>query len=121
MFEQFSDGYYLGRLFVEPYEGDLPAMAREQHEQVNEQVYASGHGVERTDAPLVMKLDDCHFPVGGATDVPADTLALPEALLVETGVDDPPALREVFLAKANRAAQLLEWFTPYSVNDERAL
>ena len=121
MFEEFSGGYYLGRLYVEPYGGDRPAMARDQHEQVNEQVYATGEGVERTDAPLVMKLDDCHFPVGGAGDVPADTLALPEAFLHETGVDDPPALREVFLAKADRAAQILEWFTPYARSDERAL
>lgn len=121
MFEEFSGGYYLGRLYVEPYEGDLPAMHSDQHERANEQVYATGEGVERTDAPLVMKLADCHFPVGGAGDVPADTLALPEPVIEEAGVDDPPALREVFLAKADRAAQLLEWFTPYSVNDERAL
>ena len=120
MFEEFSGGYYLGRLYVEPRGGDTPAMCRTQHERVNRQVYATGEGVERTDAPLVMKLDDCHFPVTGAEDVPADTLALPETLLATTGVSDPPALREVLLAKADQAAQLLEWFTPFEVDDERA-
>ena len=120
MFEQFSNGYYLGRLFVEPYEGDHPAMAREQHEQVNEQVYATGQGVERTDAPLVMKLDDCHFPVHGATDVPADTLALPQSVLDSTDFDGLPALREVLLAKAERARELLTWFTPYELDADRA-
>jgi hypothetical protein len=89
MFEAFSDGYYLGRLYVEPYDGDRPAMQRAQHERVNERVYATGEGVERTDAPLVMKLEDCHFPVHGATDVPADTLALPDDLLAEAEVDRP--------------------------------
>lgn len=120
MFEEFSGGYYLGRLYVEPYAGDRPAMHRTQHEQVNEQVYATGEGVERTDAPLVMKLDDCHFPVHGAADVPTDTLALPESVLQAVGVEEPPALREVLLAKAGRAAQLLEWFTAYEVDDDRA-
>lgn len=120
MFEAFSDGYYLGRLYVEPYGGDHPAMDRAQHEHVNEQVYATGDGVERLDAPLVMKLEDCHFPVHGATDVPADTLALPEAVLDAAGLDDLPALREVLLAKAGLATQLLEWFTAYEVDDGRA-
>lgn len=117
MFEEFSGGYYLGRLYVEPYAGEVPAMHRTQHEQVNEQVYTTGEGVERTDAPLVMKLEDCHFPVQGAADVPADTLALPEAFLSAAGVDDPPALREVLLAKADQAARLLDWFTDYEIND----
>ena len=121
MFEEFSGGYYLGRLYVEPYAGDRPAMHRTQHEQVNEQVYTTGEGVERTDAPLVMKLSDCHFPVHGAEDVPADTLALPESVLETVGIEEPPALREVLLAKAGRAAQLLDWFTAYEVADGRAL
>ena len=121
MFEEFSGGYYLGRLYVDGYAGDRPAMCRAQHEQVNEQVYTTGEGVERTDAPLVMKLEDCHFPVQGSADVPADTLALPESLLPAAGVAETPALREVLLAKADQAAQLLEWFTAYEVNHDRAL
>ena len=121
MFEEFSGGYYLGRLYVERYAGDHPAMDRTQHEQVNEQVYTTGEGVERTDAPLVMKLEECHFPVRGAPDVPADTLALPDSMLEAAGVEHPPTLREVFLAKADQAARLLEWFTPYDLDHDRAL
>ena len=121
MFEEFSNGYYLGRLYVEPYGGDRPAMHVEQHQRVNQQVYADGVGVERTDTPLLMKLDDCHFPVEGAAEVPADTLALPASVSEAAGVDDGPALREVFLAKPDRAAQLLEWFTPYTIAEDRAL
>lgn len=112
MFEAFSRGYYLGRLFVEPYRGDRAVMHADQHERVNRQVYATGDGVERLDFPLVMKLDARHFAVHGAADVPTDTLGLPGPLLDETRVDSPPALREVLLAKADRAAQLLDWFVP---------
>jgi hypothetical protein len=102
MFEPFSSGYYLGRLYVEPYEGDRAVMHRVEHEQVNEQFYdRQGEG------PLVMKIGSAHVPVHGAEDVPGRTVGLPASVLDATGVDNPPTLREVLLAKADRAAQLL--------------
>ncbi|WP_135822050.1 DUF5802 family protein [Halostella litorea] len=106
MFEEFSSGYYFGRLYVEPFDGERAVMQRAQHERVNEQLYASGEGIERLDTPLVMKLGNRHFPVHAEEGVPSDTLAVPETLLGD-GVRDPPALREVLLAKADRASQLL--------------
>lgn len=108
MFERFSRGYYLGRLYVEPSADRTPAICREQHEQVNEQLYADGTGIERLDRPLVMKLDTRHFTVTGDETVPRDTLTLPPELLEDTRVRNPPALREVLLAKADRARQLLD-------------
>lgn len=110
MFEAFSGGYYLGRLYVEPWAGDRAVMECTQHEHANRQVYASGEGVERVDHPLVMKLDEQHFAVHGSESVPADTLGLPAPLFEDTRIDSPPALREVLLAKADRAAQLFDWF-----------
>ncbi|MBX0323799.1 hypothetical protein EGH21_12240 [Halomicroarcula sp. F13] len=107
MFEQFSRGYYLGRLYVEPRRDGAAAMCRDQHERVNQQLYASGDGVERTDLPLVMKLGSRHFPVHGDERVPADTLAVPDDVLESANVRNPPSLREVFLAKADYAARLL--------------
>ncbi|MFT4880776.1 MAG: hypothetical protein ACI9HI_000773 [Salinirussus sp.] len=107
MFEQFSRGYYLGRLYVEPGEGD-PGMCHRQHAQVTEHLYD-------TNVPPVMKLGRTHFAVGGETGVPADTLALPPELLEGEGVTNPPTLTEVFLAKGDRAAQLL------SLADSRAV
>ena len=108
MFERFSRGYYLGRLYIEPSDSEAATMSQRQHEQVNEQLYASGEGVERLDRPLVMKVGGTHLPVHGAPDVPADTLAVPESLLEEAGVKNPPTLSEVLLAKADRAKQLLD-------------
>ena len=106
MFERFSRAYYLGRLYVEPREGDAPAMSREQHERVNRQLYADEEG-PAADRPLVMKLGHRHFPVHGEADVPADTLAVPPGVLTDVDVRNPPSLREVFLATADRASQLL--------------
>lgn len=107
MFERFSDGYYLGRLYVEPHDGERAVMQRDQHEQVNQQLYVTGNGVERLDVPLVMKLGTRHFPVHGDASVPADTLALPVSVLNECDLNSPPELREVLLATADRASQLL--------------
>jgi hypothetical protein len=108
MFERFSRGYYLGRLYVEPQDGEAATMCRAQHERVNEQLY-DAEEVSRTDLPLVMKLETRHFPVHGDETVAADTLAVPAEIIDETDVRNPPALREVFLAKADRAAQLLQF------------
>lgn len=117
LFEEFSAGYYIGRLYIEPYDGEHAVMERDQHEKTNEHVYATGEGVERVDQPLVVKVDGSHFPVLRADDVPADTLALPDVVLEETRIESPPAVKDVLVAKAERASQLLEWFTPYTVNE----
>lgn len=109
MFEVFSRSYYLGRLYVTPTGGDHALMHSDQHERINEEVYATGDGLERLDAPLVMKLETSHFPVHGADAVPANTLALPESMLEGTDVRNPPSLREVFLARRERARQLLSF------------
>ncbi|WP_435077419.1 DUF5802 family protein [Halococcus sp. AFM35] len=109
MFERFSRGYFVGRLSIEPTpdEGAGAFIQQATHERLNEQLYAAGEGIERTDLPLVMKLETSHFAVGGDSGVPRDTLWVPASLLAETRIETPPTLREVFLAKADRAAQLL--------------
>lgn len=117
LFEEFSTGYYIGRVYIELYDGEHAVMDRDQHEETNEHVYATGEGVERVDQPLVVKVDESHFPVLGADDVPTDTLALPDVVLEETRIESPPVVKEVLVAKAERASQLLEWFTPYTVNE----
>jgi hypothetical protein len=106
MFERFSSGYYLGRLYVQSGQRERAAIARAAHEQVTEQLYTC-EGITRTDLPVVMKLGTIHFPVTGAESVPADTLAVPESLVEETDIRNPPTLSEVFLAKAERARQLI--------------
>lgn len=107
MFEAFSAGYYVGRLFVEPRDDDQPAIQREHHEQLNRELYADGEGVERLDNPLVMKLGDRHLAVHGDDGVPEGTLAVPEPVVADAPVDSPPSVEAVLLAKAERAEQLL--------------
>jgi hypothetical protein len=109
MFERFSSEYYVGRLYVEPRDGETPAMCRQQHERVNRQLYASGEGVERVDLPLVMKIGPQHVAVHGDEGVPQDTVVLPEDLLENAAITNPPTLTEVLLAEADRAAELLSW------------
>ena len=108
MFAEFSKGYYLGRLYVEPHGGERAVMRRDEHEHVNAQLYSTGEGIERLDTPLVMKVDQQHIPVHGEDGIPEGTLGLPEAVLENTRIQNPPAEKEVLLAKADRAAQMLE-------------
>ena len=105
MFERFSSGYYLGELYVEPHDGDRAVIQRADHEHVNEQLYADGEGVERLDAPLVMKVGSGHIAVAGDDDVPSGTLAVPLEIADET----LPDRRDVLLADADRAENLLRW------------
>ena len=105
MFEQFSGGYYLGELYVEPHDCERAVIHQDDHEAMNAQLYTDGEGVERLDAPLVMKVENTHFPVGGDEAVPSGTLAVPAELLG----DEPASHREVLLAKANRAVELLRY------------
>jgi hypothetical protein len=104
MFEQFSSGYYLGVLYVQPGQEEA-ALNVEDHEAVNRQLYDDSEGIERLDSPLVMKLDGTHFPVRGEADVPTGTLTVPESLVG----DEIPARREVLLARPERAGQLLKY------------
>jgi hypothetical protein len=108
MFEAFSSGYYLGRLYVEPADTDRAAMNQSQHERVNEQLYATDDGLSRTDLPLVMKLGAAHLAVDGQESVPERTLAVPADRLEDLDVDNPPTLSEVLLAKRDHAARLLD-------------
>ena len=109
MFEHFSSGYYLGRLYVEPSGDDTPKMCRNQHERVNEQLYGDDGGITRIDYPLVMKLGSTHLAVRGDDSVPADTLSVPAPLLDERAVRNPPTWSEVLLAKAEHAARLVDY------------
>ena len=99
MFEPFSDGYYLGRLYVEPGDSDRALIHRRQHERINEEYYDGT-------VPPVMKLDRTHLAVNADAGVPADTLVVPESVLDQTNVRNPPSLEEVLLAKESHAQQL---------------
>jgi hypothetical protein len=82
MFEPFSSGYYLGRLYVEPHGGEHPAMHREQHEYVSEQLYADGGGErEGTEGATTAP----------ASEGPSDDGTSP---VVHRAADGPPTVRD---------------------------
>lgn len=109
MFAPFSSGYYLGRLYVAPAEGDHAKLQEAQLESVNRELYADGSGVERLDHPLVMKLQTNHFAVHPDESLPEGALAVPEPILESANVAHPPELREVLLAKADHAERLVDY------------
>jgi len=104
MFEAFSSGYYLGRLYVEPTDGDQQAsIPQSQHDAVKEQLYAD------EDVPIVMKLGRKHFSVSSSESLPRDTLAVPHEYVQDDS--DFWQQQAVFLAKPDRATQLLQLST----------
>ncbi len=109
MFTPFSRGYYVGRLLVEPHGGDDALIHQDQLEQVNEQLYATGEGIERVDWPLIMKLWQRHFAVHGDESVPENTLMVPRWMTDERSTDPLPDTEEVLLAKPDIVPRILEW------------
>lgn len=106
MFEEFSGGYYLGRLYIQPGQTDQPVIHCQQHQQVSREFYPTD---DSTALPLVMKIDNTHIAVHGDRGVPQDTLLLPESMLERTRIRNPPSLEEVLLAKPDYARQLLRF------------
>ncbi len=109
MFAPFSRGYYVGRMLVEPHDGEDALMQADQHACVNEQLYADGGGIARLDRPLVMKLAHRHFPVHADTGVPESTLFVPRWVLEGIHTKPLPAVLEVLLAKADTVPRVLRY------------
>lgn len=109
MFERFSSGYYLGEMYVQPRPDGTAAIKRSDHERVNEQLYADETGISRLDNPLVMKVGTRHFPVVGDDDLPSGTLAVPEVSVPDDLKFRLPGKREVLLANADRARDLIQF------------
>lgn len=118
MFEAFSDSYYIGRLFVTPADEDPPRMQELQVQRLNDELLGGEDGVTDLDRPLVMKLGQRHFPVHGDREVPADTLVVPESLLEDIPVNNPPTVCGVLLATGERADQML-WLSGQQSRDIR--
>lgn len=100
MFEDFSSGYYLGRMYVEPHDAGGPVMQDDDFEAVSRGVYDE-------EKPLVMKIGVRHLVVGGDDGVPTGTLGVPERVAVELDLRNPPSVRDVLLAKEVHAERIL--------------
>ncbi len=115
MFEEFSNSYYIGRLFVTPSADECPVMQQAQLERVNDELLADETELSRLDRPIVMKLGQRHFVVHGDEAVPAGTLALPESVMADASIENPPSECGVLVAKPDRAEQLM-WLNGHGTN-----
>jgi len=112
MVEEFSAGYFLLRLYVEPHPGDRAVLNRGDHADLRSALYSTGTLDPSDDLPLLVKVDETHIPVLPGEGVPTGTLALPDDVLEATRIEAPPTLREILLAKAEQAARLFDLFDP---------
>jgi hypothetical protein len=100
MFEDFSSGYYLGRMYVEPHDAERPVMQDEEFETVSRGVYDE-------EKPLVMKIGNRHLVVDGDGGVPSGTLGVPEEVAEGLRLRNPPSVKDVLLAKEGHATRIL--------------
>ena len=124
MFEDFSRGYYLGRMYVEPHEADSPVMQDEEFEKVRNDIYGDerSYSVEKTaynrkeygdvkpyDAkkPLVVKIGKQHLVVDGDEGVPTGTLGVPHHVAERLRIRNPPSVEDVLIAKKGHATRIL--------------
>ncbi len=103
MFEEFSRGYYLGRLYVEPHDAEEPVIHDHEYQRLHDDIYQG-----KDETPLVFKLENQHITVQGDESVPSKTLGLPTKLVDELDVDNPPSIENVLLAKRGHAEKVLE-------------
>lgn len=100
MFEEFSSGYYLGRMYVEPHERDGPVIQNDDFEAVSRNVY-------NEEKALVMRVGSHHLVVSGDDGVPTGTLGVPEGVAEELDLRNPPSVKDVLLAKQDHAERIL--------------
>lgn len=90
--EEFSAGYYLTPLAVEPADTDTPRINDHDHEELLTEVY------EDRERP-VFKLGDAYVSPEPDAGTPANVLELPEDLLAFVGIDHPPARCDALVLK----------------------
>lgn len=112
MVEEFSAGYFLLRLYVEPHAGDRAVLNRADHAELRSKLYSADGRGSTDELPLLVKVDEAHIPVLPADGVPTGTLALPDPVLEETRIETPPSFRDILLAKAEQTARLFDLFDP---------
>lgn len=112
MVEEFSAGYFLLRVYVEPHPGDRAVLNRADHADLRSRLYSTDEGECSTDLPLLVKVDEAHIPVLPGEGVPTGTLALPHEVIESTRIEAPPSLREILLAKAEQTVRLFDLFDP---------
>lgn len=110
MFEEFSDSYFIGRLFVRPGDSNRPTIQQAQLERINDHVLDREEALADLRRPVVMKVGTHHIPVHGDAGVPEFTLELPKTLLEAAGIENSPSVEGVLLAKEAVEDQLL-WLT----------
>ncbi len=106
MFEDFSRGYYLGRMYVEPHEADSPVMQDEEFEKVRNDIYGDEKAYDAK-KPLVVKIGKQHLVVDGDEGVPTGTLGVPRHVAEGLRIRNPPSVEDVLIAKKGHATRIL--------------
>lgn len=92
--EELSSGYYITECYVEPGE-EKPQVNDHDYRELQYEVHEAGSDEQY----IMFQMDGTFFEVEPATNIPNETLALPEEILELTKVKHPPARRGIMVPK----------------------
>lgn len=93
--EEFSTGYYLAQVFVEP-GSERPRINSHDYQDLQKAVHETG-GKEQE---VLFQCDGFAFPVEPSRSLPTDTLKLPEEAIGKVNIANPPSRKIVRVPKA---------------------
>lgn len=94
--EDYSTGYYVTEVMVEPHDRDVPCINDEAYRTLQFEIY---DGPDEHGERVMFKLEDYTFEVEPHTGTPSCVLNLPLDLIEETRIRHPPARRPAFVVK----------------------
>lgn len=94
--EEWSSGYYMVETVVEPHVASEPYINHQDYQDLQFELYDSP---DQHSERVIFQMDEYTFEVLPSRGVPTSVLALPEDILEETRVKNPPSRRPVRVPK----------------------
>lgn len=93
--EEFNNGYYLTEVYVEPTKGNIAVVNEENYRDIQYELYPAGeHGKE-----IMFKIEEEYVSVEPDRGAPNRTLQLPNTLIDDLRVRNPPKRKQVLIPK----------------------
>lgn len=99
--EEFSPGYYISQLIIEPNNDDSVYVNDADFQDVQYELYSAGE----INSPVIFQIDRHFLDIEPDRSVPASVLEIPDQILEYMTIPEPPTIREIFIPKP--------WMYPY--------
>ncbi len=104
IFTNYSSNYYVGKLYVTPSQSQSPSQSPTISQRLLKEINAQlqrDKEIKQYDSPLTFKIGTRHITVNGDGNTPTYTITVPESIIDDIDISQPPELTRVFLLKNN--------------------